>query len=150
MNRRLVQLIKLLELKQEATKKAYVDLVKAKEQFEQNKTRHDQLVGFRQDYIQQIEAIGREGTVVERIRNRLNFVNHLDRALSQLNSLLAQLAKARNQAELTYRQMKISEEGVVKLIERAKRDDELKQQRRDQKESDDYAQKQWYGKKKND
>jgi flagellar protein FliJ len=150
MNRRLVQLVQLLELKQEATRKAYLDLVKIKDQFSQNKTRHEQLVGYRQDYIQQIESIGKEGTYVDRIRNRLNFISHLDIALGQLNTLLAQLAKSRTHAELNYRQAKVSEEGVVKLIERARKDEELKQQRKDQKESDEYAQKKWYGKKHNE
>lgn len=150
MNRRLVQLTQLLELKQEATRKAYLELVKIKDQFSQNKTRHEQLVGYRQDYIQQIESIGKEGTYVDRIRNRLNFISHLDIALGQLNTLLAQLAKSRTHAELNYRQAKVSEEGVVKLIERARKDEELKQQRKDQKESDEYAQKQWYGKKQHE
>jgi len=36
------------------------------------------------------------------------------------------------------------------LIERAKRDEELKQQRIEQKQIDEYAQKQWYGKKNNE
>ncbi|RUR10536.1 flagellar export protein FliJ [Legionella sp. km772] len=150
MNRRLVQLIQLLELKQEATRKAYSDLLKAQEQFTQNKMRHEQLTGFRLDYIHQIEVIGQEGTTIDRIRNRLNFINHLEAAIGQLNGLLAQLAKARSQAELFYKNAKISEEGVVKLIERAKKDEELKLQRREQKESDEYAQKQWHGKKNND
>lgn len=148
MNRRLIQLIQLLELKQEATRKAYLELVKAKEEFDQNKTRHDQLVTYRQEYISQIEVIGKEGTHVDRIKSRLDFINHLDVALGQLNGILAQLAKARTQAEMFYKQAKISEEGVVKLIERAKKDEDAKQQRRDQKESDEYAQKQWRGKRK--
>jgi flagellar protein FliJ len=147
MNRRIVQLTQLLELKQEVTCKAYLELVKIKEQFAQNKTRHDQLVGYRQDYIQQIESIGKEGTYIDRVKNRLNFINHLDIALGQLNSLLAQLAKTRTNEEHNYRQAKVSEEGVIKLIERARKDEELKQQRKDQKESDEYAQKKWYGKK---
>jgi len=149
MNRRLVQLIQLLELKQEASRKAYTEFLKAQEQFNQNKARHDQLTGFRLDYINQIDVIAKEGTFIDRIRNRLDFINHLETALGQLNGLLAQLAKSRDHADLLYRQAKISEEGVVKLIERAKKDEDLKLQRREQKESDEYAQKQWHGKKNN-
>lgn len=150
MNRRLVQLTHLLGLKKEATRKAYSEFLKAQEQFNQNKMRHEQLTGFRSDYIHQIEVIGQEGTRIDRIKNRLDFINHLEAALGQLNGLLAQLAKSRSQAEFFYKQAKISEEGVIKLIERAKKDEELKLLRREQKESDEYAQKQWHGKKKND
>ncbi len=150
MNRRLVQLIQLLELKQEATRKAYSEFLKAQEQFKQNKLKHEQLTGFRLEYIKQIEIIGKEGTFIDRIKNRLDFINHLEAALGQLNGLLAQLAKARSHAEFLYRQAKISEEAVIKLIERAKKEEELKLQRREQKESDEYAQKQWHDKKNDD
>ena len=144
----MAQLIQLLELKKEVTRKAYIEVLKAKEQFDQNKVRHGQLAGFRVDYIQQIEVLGKEGTYIDRIKSRLSFINHLDMALMDLNNLLAQLAKFRTQAELKYRQAKISEEGVIKLIERAQKEEDLKVQRREQKDSDEYAQKQWYGKNK--
>ncbi len=149
MDRRLIQLIQLLELKKEATRKAYAEFLKAQEQFNQNKVRHEQLSGFRLDYIHQIDVIGKEGTSIYRIRNRLDFINHLESALGQLSGLLAQLAQSRAHADLLYRKAKIAEEGVVKLIERAKRDEDLKLQRKEQKESDEYAQKQWHGKKNN-
>ena len=150
MNRRLAQLIQLLELKKEATRKAYNEFLKSQEQFNQNKLRHEQLSGFRLEYIKQIEVIGKEGTFIDRIKNRLDFINHLESALGQLNSLLAQLAKARSHAELLYRQAKIAEEAILKLIERAKKEEELVLQRREQKESDEYAQKQWHDKKNDD
>jgi flagellar FliJ protein len=150
MNRRLAQLLLLLELKKEVTQKAYVEVLKAKELFDQNKLRHTQLAGFRMDYVQQIETLGKEGTYIDRVKTRVSFINHLDVALMDLNNLLAQLAKSRAQAEIKYRQAKIAEEGVVKLIERAQKEEDLKTQRREQKESDEFAQKQWYGKKNNE
>jgi flagellar FliJ protein len=150
MNRRLAQLVQLLELKKEITRKAYVEVLKAREQFEQNKVRHNQLLGFKKDYLVQIDTLGKQGTYIDRIKSRLDFINHLEVALRDLNMLLAQLAKSRTQAELHHRQAKISEEGVIKLMERAQKDEDLKIQRREQKESDEYAQKQWYDRKNND
>jgi flagellar FliJ protein len=150
MNRRLVQLLQLLEIKKEAAQKAFMEVLKAREQFEQNKMRHEQLAGYRLDYVHQVEELGKEGTSIEKLRNRIYFINHLDVALGQLNGVLAQLAKARTKAELEYKQAKVSEEAVIKLIERAKRDEELKQQRIEQKQIDEYAQKQWYGKRKDE
>jgi len=150
MNQRLERLTQLLQIKQEATKQAHVELMKAKEQFIQNKTRHEQLLVYRQDYLQQLEVLGNQGSTVGRLRNRIDFINHLDTALIQLNTHLAQLAKARTKAELNYNQMKASEEGVNKLIERVKKTEQIKLQRTDQKESDEYAQKQWYSKNMND
>jgi flagellar FliJ protein len=150
MSQRLDRLIQLLQIKQEATKHAYMDLIKAKEQFDQNKIRHEQLVTYRQDYLQQLEVLGNQGSIVGRLRNRIDFINHLDTALIQLNTHLAQLAKIRSKAELNYNQAKTSEEGVSKLIERVKKAEQIKLQRMDQKEIDEYAQKQWYSKNIND
>ncbi|AMQ28029.1 TPA: flagellar export protein FliJ [Legionella pneumophila] len=150
MSDRLDRLIQLLKIKQEATQQAYIELVKAREQFNQNKARHEQLVGYRQDYLQQLEVLGQQGSYVGPLRNRINFINHLDTALVQLNSYLSQLAKNRMKADLNYKQAKTSEEGINKLIERVKRT-ELKQlQRIEQKETDEYAQKQWYSSLKHD
>lgn len=64
MSDRLDRLIQLLKIKQEATQQAYMELIKAKEQFNQNKARHEQLVGYRQDYLQQLEILGQQGSYV--------------------------------------------------------------------------------------
>lgn len=150
MSQRLDRLIQLLQIKQEATHHFYLELMKAKEQFNQNKLRHEQLVVYRKDYLQQLENIGNDGCTVGRLRNRIDFINHLDTALIQLNTHLSQLAKMRTKAELSYKQAKASEDSVSKLIERVKRTEQIKEQRNDQKESDEYAQKQWYSKNIND
>lgn len=147
MNQRLDRLLQLLEMKKEMTQTAYRQLVEAQEQFKKNKLRHEQLVGYRQDYLQQLEVLGEKGAYVGRLRNRLDFITHLDTALVQLNGHLAQLAKIRSKAELTYKQAKLAEESVNLLIERVKKGQQVKLQRREQKENDEYAQKQWYSNK---
>lgn len=150
MNQRLAQLIKLLGLKKEATHKAYLELIKANEQIDQHKIREEQLIGYKLDYIEQVRALGEEGVSIVRLRNRLYFISHLDNALVQLGSLFIQLQHSRTQAELKYRQAKIAEEGIVKLIERAQKAEDLKMDKILQKDSDEFAQKKWYGKKNND
>ncbi|WP_298626657.1 flagellar export protein FliJ [uncultured Legionella sp.] len=150
MSQRLERLLQLLNLKKEITNQAFQELLQSKEQFVQNKTRHEQLVMYRQDYMQQMELIGNEGSTVGRLRNRIDFISHLDTALIQLNSHLAQLAKLRTKLELKYRQAKTAEEGVDKLIERVKKAELIQTQRKDQKEIDEYAQKQWYSKNTHD
>ncbi len=150
MNQRLARLIQLHQIKTEVSMKAFQELEQMKDQFNQNKLKHEQLVGYRQDYLQQLETIGNEGSQVGRLRNRIDFINHLDTALVQLNNHLAQLAKFRTKFELKYKEAKASEEGVSKLIERVKRIEQGKMQRIEQKESDEYAQKQWYSRNIND
>lgn len=146
MSQRLARLMQLHLLKVEITSQMLQKLEKAKLEFNQNKLRHEQLLSYRQDYLQQLEQIGNQGTQVGRLRNRIDFINHLDVALSQLNSHLAYLAKARTKAELQYKEAKMAEEVVTKLIERVEKTEQIKLTRKEQKESDEYAQKQWYSK----
>ncbi len=146
MSQRLERLIQLMNLKKEITEQSLQELIKSKDQFNQNKLRHEQLVIYRQDYMQQLELLGNDGSTVGRLRNRIDFISHLDTALIQLNSHLAQLAKARTKLELKYKQAKAAEEGVGKLIDRVKKMELIQIQRKEQKESDEYAQKQWYSK----
>ena len=82
--------------------------------------------------------------------NRIDFINQLDTAIVQLKNFLSQLTKQKAKAELIYKQAKAAEEGVEKLIERVKKNQELKVLKMEQKESDEYAQKQWYSKSIND
>lgn len=150
MSQRLERLKQLLQIKKDATQAAYQELLKAQEQFKQNKIKHEQLVIYRQDYLKQVEKIGEQGTLVARLRNRIDFISHLDTALIQLNGHLAYLGKVKAKAELNYKQAKISEEGVSLLIERVNKSEQVKLQRIEQKENDEYAQKQWYSKHTNE
>ncbi|MFJ1267387.1 flagellar export protein FliJ [Legionella lytica] len=150
MNQRLDRLTQLWEIKKDLTNTAYKQLLHAQEQFSKNKEKHDQLVGYRQDYLQQLETMGEQGAYVRRLRNRIDFISHLDMALVQLNGHLAQLAKVRRSAESTYKQAKISEESVNLLIERVKKTQKSKLNLQEQKENDEYAQKQWYSRELND
>ena len=146
MNRRLVQLNFLLQLKRKETRDAFNELLKIKEHFKSNKEKHSQLSGYRSEYMQQIETIGKEGTTIERIINRVNFINYLESALVTLNGLLAEIALTRTEMEKKYKKAKIAEEAIVKLIERANQEVALDLVRQEQKESDEYAQKKWFSK----
>lgn len=150
MNQRLDRLLQLLQMKKERTKITYQQLLNAQEQFNKNKLKHDHLVGYRKDYLHQLETMGEQGTPLRRLRNRIDFISHLDMALVQLNGHLAHLAKTRRNAESEYKQAKIAEESVNLLIERVKKSQKFKLQRIEQKENDEYAQKQWYSNQIND
>lgn len=147
---RVERLIQLHEIKKEQTHAHYLELIKFQEQLKQNSLKQEQLIGYRQDYLQQLEAFGNEGTQVGRLRNRIDFINQLDTAIVQLKNYLSQLTKQKAKAEIIYKQAKAAEEGVEKLIERVKKNQELKVLKMEQKESDEYAQKQWYSKSIND
>ncbi len=147
MSQRSARLVQLLNLKQRDTREASEAFMRAREQFIANKQRHEQLVEYRKDYIYQLSDIGSSGCTLGHMRNRINFISQLDSALMQLNQLLAQIAKQRKLCEEAYYQAKAAEDAVQKLIERVEKQENIKKNRIEQKESDEYAQKQWYSKK---
>lgn len=146
MSSRKERLLRLLTIKERATKLAGESLVRSREQFLSNKARHTQLIGYRQDYVQQLIDIGDAGCTVGRLRNRIEFIAQLDTALGHMNQHLAQLAKQRSNCEAIYLKAKSEEDAIRRLLERLDEQHKLKQERAEQKESDEYAQKQWYSK----
>ncbi|KTD07217.1 flagellar export protein FliJ [Legionella jamestowniensis] len=146
MSSRKERLLKLLAIKERATKVAIENLVRAREQFLSDKSRHNQLLEYRQDYIQQLHNLGDAGCRVGRLRNRIDFIAQLDTALGHMNQHLAQLAKQRSHYEAVCIKAKSEQDAVKRIIERLEEQQHLKQERMEQKESDEYAQKQWYSK----
>lgn len=146
MNERISRLSQLLIIKEQTTRKAAEALFAARQQFINGKARHEQLLGYRHDYMHQLVDIGDSGCTVGWVRNRINFIAQLDTALSQMNRQLAQHAKQRSHCETLYLRAKSEEDAVKRLIERVQQQENAKIARAEQKESDEYAQKQWYSK----
>lgn len=146
MSRNLSSLMQLLGIKQKNTQKAFQEVVNAQEEFKKNKLKHEQLVGYRGDYLQQMETLGEQGASLSQLRHRVDFITHLDKAIIQLNGHLAHLAKLRQQAQSAYVGIKKEEESIHLLIEKLRKEHAVKESRREQKENDEYAQKQWYSK----
>ncbi|MBN9230492.1 MAG: flagellar export protein FliJ [Legionella sp. 40-6] len=149
MSRNLSSLLQLLGIKQKNTQKAFQEVINAQEEFKKNKLKHEQLVGYRGDYLQQMESLGEQGASLNQIRHRVDFIAHLDKAIIQLNGHLAHLAKLRQHAQTAYLVTKREEESIQLLIEKLKKEQAVKESRREQKENDEYAQKQWYSKRIN-
>lgn len=146
MKQRINRLVQLLKLKEQTTHRAAENLLRSREQFTSGKERHSQLLGYRQDYVRQLNHLGDKGCTVGDVRNRINFIAQLDSALVHLNQQLAQFAKQRTHFETLYLQAKSEQDAVEQLIERVKKQENAKMERIEQKESDEYAQKQWYSK----
>ncbi|RMX15276.1 flagellar export protein FliJ [Legionella jordanis] len=140
------RLMRLLGIKEQTTKLALGNLVRAREQFIAGKMQHEKLLEYRREYLEQLNSLGNEGCKVAHIRNRLDFINQLDRALGQIAQQLAHLAKQRTNCEQLYFRAKSEEDVVKSLLEKLEKREKMKENRRNQKENDEYAQKQWYSK----
>lgn len=141
---RLARLGQWLQIKEKRTQEAVQDWQQAKHRYDAAKIRHDQLLGYRNDYMQQLQQLGDSGCQAARIRNRLNFIGQLDAALLQMSQQLAGFAKQRSECEQNFIQAKAQQDVVLKLIDKVKVHQQERMARMLQKESDEYAQKQWY------
>jgi|GEM_PF-3293291 len=148
MTARLKRLRQILLIKEKATMEAAGAWANARQQYSANKQRHDQLINYRGDYVTQLNNIGNTGCTIGRLRNRLEFISQLDVALGQVSQQLGQLAKQRAYFEKIYLNKKMEQDAVERLIERVEALQQARVERTEQKESDEYAQKQWYSKNK--
>lgn len=146
MTPRLLRLQQVLLYKEQAVQEAGRNWLQAKEQFTKGKMQHDQLITYRHDYVMQLHNLGDIGCTLGRMRNRIDFIGQLDGALSKISQQLASLAKQRSHFETLYMQAKAEQDAVINLIKRVKEQENERQMRQEQKESDEYAQKQWYSK----
>ncbi|MCA0403926.1 MAG: flagellar export protein FliJ [Proteobacteria bacterium] len=145
---KITRLSQILSIKEQATNKARDALLQAQNHFNKTKNQHSQLINYRQDYLQQISDIGNQGCTISKMRNRVNFISEVDRALMQLNQRLSDIASQRKNHEKDYLHAKAEEEALKSLISRLKIQEQRRQDKLEQKEMDEYAAKQWYSKKK--
>lgn len=146
MTAQLKRLQQVLQHKEQLVQQAARNWLYAREQFNSGKVKHDQLLVYRHDYVSQLNHLGDGGCTLGRMRNRIDFIGQLDGALSQISQQLAGLAKQRTHFETLYLQAKAEQDAVINLIKRVKEQENRRQMQLEQKESDEYAQKQWYSK----
>lgn len=144
MEHRAKRLEQVLIIRNKDIQTAEAALTNARLQFQQYKIQHEQLIYFRQEYMEQLNLMGKDGCALANMRNRVDFISQLDRALSHMNQELAQLAKVRTEAEKRYIKAKQQEEVLERLIKRIDQGEVIKENKQQQKESDEQAQKQWY------
>ncbi|KTD49151.1 flagellar protein FliJ [Legionella quinlivanii] len=140
------QLLQILKIREQTVLEAAKNWQLARDQFHAGKTKHEQLLVYRQDYVEQLHQLGNAGCEIGRMRNRIEFITQLDQALGQMNQHLASLAKQRSQLEKNYLQAKAEQDVVLELLKKLYDEKKNEQERLDQKESDEYALKQWYSK----
>lgn len=141
---RMKQLQTLLKIKEADMQKAIKQLNQARQQFAYLKDQLDKMIQYRQEYHSQIESLGEAGCNINRMRNRILFIEQLDEGIKQLNQQLSMAVKQRKQCELELVDKQKKVQSVEKLIESGKKAAILTTNRIEQKENDEYASKQWY------
>lgn len=140
---RIARLSHFASIKKAALDKALQAYANARAQFERNKHQHDKLALYREDYVRQINTVGEQGCNIGNLRNRIDFIGHVDIGLSQLNRQLSDLGKHRQFCEQQYIQARAEFEAVNKLIARLTMRESRAEALKEQKENDAFALKVW-------
>lgn len=140
---RIERLTQFAKLKQSALDKALQAYSNARAQFERSKNQHDKLVMYREDYVRQINVVGEQGCNIGNLRNRIDFIGHVDVGLTQLNRQLSDLGKHRQFCEQQYIKARAECEAVKKLIARLQLRERQLEAVKEQKENDAFALKVW-------
>jgi len=141
---RLNQLQSLLKIKQAEKQAALRQLATVKQQFQQAKDQLDKMMQYREEYQSQIASLGETGCSINRVKQRILFIEQLDIGIKQLNQQLALIGKQRRQCELTLIDKQKKVQAVEKLIEARQNEANQAANRLEKKEIDEYATKQWY------
>lgn len=143
-DQRLKQLQTLLKLKESDKQQAMKQLAEARHRLIHLTSQLERMNQYRQDYQKQIEIFGKQGCSINRMRSRVLFIQQIDQGIIQVNHQIATAAKLRDKCEKTLLEKQKKVQSVEKLIEAGEREKNRLINRLEQKENDEYANKQWY------
>ncbi len=133
------RLLKLLKVYEKNTRDALFRLHLARGDFDKHKLQHDKMVEYRLEYMQQLATLGEAGTSLMRIKQRTTFILQMDGILKKLSKDLSDLATLRREAEQTWRESRLKEESIKKMIIKLEKEIEKDQLKKEERELAIYA-----------
>ncbi len=101
----------------------------------------EELEQYRHDYYRQYERAGSAGLTAAKLMELQRFLASLNQAIEQQRRQIQMAEQACQRQEALWLQARGKAKAVDKVAERMREDERLQQQRRDQKESDEFAQR---------
>lgn len=117
---------------QQALQRAQNELVSAQAQMEQ-------IVGYRRDYEQRYAAQFRQGGAIEVVRHYQSFMQRMNQAVDHQTLVVRQQEQRLPEARALLQERELKVASIRKLIERREDDARRRQDRRDQKATDEAA-----------
>lgn len=138
-SRRMEPVQRIADERARAAAKVYAEL---RARHEEQRGRLKQLRSFRDDYLRQRTEAVQAGMDGFRLRDYNSFIARIDGAIEQQQQLIAQtegdLARARRQ----WMELRGKSRAIDKVVDRYQADERLDAERRDQRQSDELAQRQ--------
>lgn len=95
---------------------------------------------FRHEYQQRCQTLGSGGAAIERLREFRRFNDKLDIAIQQQQKLLEECRRELEQYNRRWSEISSRRRALEKVIDRFRLDEQMRSQRREQRDSDERAQ----------
>ncbi len=134
---RLSPVLKLEEMKEQASVKRYAD---ARTQLTQEKQKLQQLIEYSQEYQEMVAEQGKVGITASRLQSYHSFINKLNQAISHQQQQLLLVQQEAEQQEQNWLRQRGATVNMGKLVTRYAHEEKLLTDKKEQKEQDEQAQ----------
>jgi flagellar FliJ protein len=129
----------LIDLAKEAVDEATRDLGRLQIEYSQGERQLDLLHGYRQDYLNRLQESMRAGMAAADCHNYQRFITTLDEAIAQQTQIMQTLTSNLARGRLHWQQQQRKLSAFETLAERRENTARIAQNRREQRNSDEYA-----------
>ena len=129
------------QLAQSRERSAVQKLGLSQQHLQAQEAKLEELRSYRDQYAKAFEASGGAGLGAARMRDYRIFLNRLGEAISQQEALIAQCQAQHEQTRRQWMASRNQSRAVDKLVDRYRSQEDRQQQRTEQKEQDDRAQR---------
>lgn len=135
-SKRLQPVQRITEAKEQDAARALGD---AQQQLEQLKEQLKELENYREEYRNHFQHSGRSGFSAQQLVQQQQFLTHIDKAIKQQHQSIIQAEAACEERRQLWFQARGRTQALDKVAERYRDDERQEQNRREQKENDEFA-----------
>jgi flagellar FliJ protein len=128
----------VIQIAEDAERKAFADLAKCREEIEQQQTKLEDLLSYRGEYHQGMRQLG-ESTMPQQIQNRFSFLQKLEAAISGQQQQITAWGDQESRLHKIWMEKRVRCKALYKATEQRKAQLQREALRREQKQLDDLA-----------
>jgi len=117
-------------------------------QYQQMLDRHEsklgELLNYRKEYREQFIQVGTEGIDGAKMRDYQTFLQRLDIAIGQQKHVISQAIRVYEHQKQVWQQKRSRTQVLDKVVDRYRKDEEIEQGRKEQKQLDEHAQRRYH------
>lgn len=135
-SRRMQTLVKLARIEEEH---AVLQYSEARKVYEERLGKLQELESFYREYQQRMDALGGSGTDIGRLNEYRGFVRQIDQAMKIQRQLVAEAGAVLEKHDASWKAARMHHKALDNYRSRCRKEEELDQAKREQKESDERA-----------